>query len=110
MIALFSENYNLTIDELSDTKTPHAKARIVRQATLDGGVVMEHNGVAHGDRTFRIIASLTALQATTLRLMFENETVVYCVTGEGIFSGAIASLEDNRGDVNVEYYVKEKIE
>ena len=65
MIALFSANYNVTIDESLETELPHARARIIRQATLDGGVVLVHRGVSQGDRTFRIRGPVTRAQKAT---------------------------------------------
>lgn len=110
MIALFSESYNVALTDTGETKTPHATARINRQATLDGGVSFEHLGTCHGDRTFTIRAKVTALEAATVRLMHENETAVYCVTNEGLFSGAISAIKDERGFIDITYLVEDKIE
>ena len=110
MIALFSANYNVSIDENFSTELPHAQARIIRQATLDGGVVMVHRGVSHGDRTFRIRGQVTREQVATLRLMHENETQVYCAIEEGTFLGAISRLKVEVSALDLEFYVKEKCE
>ena len=88
MIALFSESYNVSIDEAPDTELPHAQARIVREATLDGDVAFEHNGVCHGDRSFRIRGPVTREQLADLRAMHETETAVWCAVEEGTFLGA----------------------
>jgi len=110
MIAVFSANHNVTIDENADTELPHARARINREATLDGGVAFEHNGVSHGDRSFRIRGAVTREQLADLRLMHETETVVYCAIEEGTFRGAISGLDAPIGVLDLEFYVLEKCE
>lgn len=110
MIALFSETYNVTIHESAETELPHAQARINREATLDGDVAFEHNGVSHGDRSFRIRGPVTRAQLADLRAMHETETEVWCAVEEGTFLGAISKLKAPLGVLDLEFYVKQKCE
>ena len=58
-------------------------SRISRQATLDGGVVITHSGVIHGDRTFDISADIDSDQKTILEYLHGNNTILRlsCLTG-----------------------------
>jgi hypothetical protein len=41
--------------------------------------------------------------------MLYSETVVYCATSEGVFSGAISQIQGRRGEVDIAFMVKEKL-
>jgi len=112
MIAIFSASYNVALTENSDTRLPHAEARIIRAATLDSdpGVVMIHRGTFHGDRTFKIRGSVTRDQEADLRAMHEAGAVAYCAIPEGTFQGFIHKMEVRYGVLDLEFYVKEKSE
>ncbi|OGC00146.1 hypothetical protein A2V82_16555 [candidate division KSB1 bacterium RBG_16_48_16] len=81
-----------------------------RTATLDGGCIIEDNGLSHSDRTFRIISSsLTKEDAALLGQMIEFYAVLYLSTPDGVFSGAIENLGYSNGTVTASFLVKEKL-
>ncbi|MFZ7127007.1 MAG: hypothetical protein ACOWWM_12720 [Desulfobacterales bacterium] len=111
MIALWSDNYSLVIDEdltASDMRAP--EARVQRDALIDGTVHIAHYGVSHGDRTFRISPrSITEAQEETLRAMQENDAAHYLGTGEGAFSGVLSGFGWNRGRYSITFLPDERM-
>ena len=83
--------------------------RVSRTATLDGGVVITHNGVVQGDRTLRVAATLTEADTLLLRDIFEEETEVTLACVDGLFRGALERLSGDEGRIELTFLVKEKI-
>jgi len=48
----------LVLDELHRSKMYDGRARVSRSATLDGGVVIDHQGYVAGDRTINLKVDL----------------------------------------------------
>lgn len=84
--------------------------RVSRTATLDGGCVIEDNGLSHSDRTFRIISSsLSEADVIHLNQLIGVYSILYISTREGIFKGVIETLGYNRGAGTISFLIKEKI-
>lgn len=84
--------------------------RVSRTATLDGGCVIEDNGLSHSDRTFRITASsLSEADVLHLNDLIGAYATLYISTREGIFSGVIENLGDSSGVMTLSFLVKEKL-
>lgn len=84
-------------------------ARVSRVATLDGGVVITHSGVVHGDRTFRISTTINTEQKTAIEYINENSTFVMISCSEGLFLGAISSIDTSTPELTMSFLAKEKI-
>lgn len=69
-----------------------ASARVSKTKTLDGGVVVVHNGFAEGDRKLNIKAILSKIEADILWNIFTTQTFVTVAIEEGVFNAVIRSL------------------
>ena len=96
-------------DESDDTTLGDWTARVSRTKTLDGGVWINNSGAVDGDRTFTIKALLTKAQADGLEYIFRNYQTVNLSCSQGFFSGSIYTLGINNGELNMQFYVKEKL-
>ncbi len=85
-------------------------ARISRMATLDGGVVIDHFGFVHGDRTFDIEARVDEAQAAIITQMRNNESLMHLSCAEGFFSCVVASCRIDNGDLILSVFIKEKLD
>lgn len=97
---------SIVINEKSESKLYDVMARVSRSKTLDSGVVIDHRGVVAGDRTLQIKCDLTEAEETTLRTLFENQTIVYISTKDGFYSGAIERLRGDDGAVEFSFLIK----
>lgn len=100
---------HVVIYENLDSDLSTMTARVTRSQTLDGGAVITHSGVSHGDRTLRIRAKLDEADAATLTAIHEDETLLYLSAPDGFFSGAIESLKIDGGDLTLSFLIKEKL-
>lgn len=99
----------LVLDELPRSKMYDGRARVSRSATLDGGVVIDHQGYVAGDRIISLKVELSQTDEATLKTLFENETLIYVATVDGFFSAAIESLSGNGGVLDVTILLKEAV-
>lgn len=83
-------------------------ARVSRQATLDGGAVIVHSGVSHGDRTFKINTKINAEQKALIEHIHQNSTLVLISCTEGLFLGAISTINTNNGTLTATILIKSK--
>lgn len=97
---------SIVINELIDSKLYDGTARVNRSATLNGGVVIDHQGYVAGDRTLRIRCELSEADETIIRTLFENETIVYVSTKDGFFSAAIERLQGDNGQLELSIMLK----
>lgn len=100
-----SEGY-LLINENSDSDVYNAEARISRTKTLDGGVVIDHRGFAHGDRNLNIKCNATAEDEAILRDLLENETLINISTADGFYEGSIKSINGINGSLTIIIWLK----
>ena len=84
------------------------QARIVRTATLDGGVYINHSGVADGDRTLNIRGKISESNGNKLWDIFNNYTTVLVSIPDGIYTAAIRKLKIEYGIVNITIYLENK--
>jgi len=90
----------------SDMET--LRPRVTRTATLDGGVVITHQGWSDGDRTLQIVARDMSLDdRDTLRTMVQNQTEFVLSCRHGCYRGAIDSARLDRDPVRIIFIVKE---
>ena len=83
-------------------------ARVSRQATLDGGAVITHSGVSHGDRTLRVECMVTAAQETTLKYIHQNSTSILVSIQDGVFLGAFSDFNIQNGKFKATILIKSK--
>ena len=91
----------------ADSEVFVSQPRIKRTATLDGGVVIDHQGYVIGDRTIDIRAAITEAQATEIWAMFKVNNYLILHTPDGSFYGVISDLKIDRGDMRLTFLVKE---
>ena len=101
-------NGSIVIYELAKSSFRESTARVQRTATLDGGVVLNHNGFSNGDSTFRILARLSEADSDIVWDLYALGTNVYLSCPEGYFLGAMKSLNIDNGDMVLTFLVKEK--
>jgi len=100
---------SLVIDELNTSRLYRGQARVGRYPTLDGSVIIDHQGFVTGDRTIQIACKLSEADESTLRTLFENETILNISTKDGFYSGAISVLNGDGGDVEFTILIKEVV-
>ena len=96
--------------ELDDGASELGKidARVSRQATLDGGAVITHSGVSHGDRTFKIKTKINARQKAAIEYIQANSVLVLVSCSEGLFLGSISSIDTSKPTLNMTILIKSK--
>jgi len=97
----------IVLAEMQGSKLYDGRARVSRSATLDGGVVIDHQGYVGGDRTLQLKVELSEADEAALKSLFENETLVYVSTENGFFSAAIEILSGDGGVLDVTILLKE---
>jgi len=102
-------NAGIRLQEEPGTRLYDVPARVGRTRTLDGGVVIVHNGVVHGDRTLRVRSTLSEAETLLLRAIYEQETEVTLSSSVGLFRGAIESLGGDGGQIDLSFFIKEKL-
>lgn len=70
-----------------------ASARVSKTKTLDGGVVVMHNGFADGDRSINVNAALSKTEADILWNIFTTQTFVTVAIENGVYNAVIKSLK-----------------
>jgi len=91
-----------------DSELSQIEARVSRQATLDGGCVITHSGVSHGDRTFRIKTKINAYQKAAIEHINANSVLVNISCSEGLFLGAISYLDTSTSKITMTILIKNK--
>lgn len=84
-------NDAIIINEI-DSQVKQASARVSKTKTLDGGVVVLHNGFSDGDRNLNISTSLSRVDADILWDIFTTQTFVNVAMDEGVFNAVIKSV------------------
>jgi len=67
-------------------------ARISKVKTLDGGVSVNHNGFADGDRSIDVNATLSESDADILWDIFTGETFVTVAIEDGVYNAVIKTV------------------
>lgn len=70
-----------------------ASARVSKTKTLDGGVVVVHNGFADGDRSINVDAKISKAEADILWDIFTTQTFVIVSIEDGVYNAVIKSLD-----------------
>ena len=91
-----------------DSELSQIKARVSRQATLDGGCVITHSGVSPGDRTFRIKTAISFDQKALIEHIHENSVLVNVSCSEGFFLGAISYIDTSTPKLTMTILIKTK--
>jgi len=86
-------------------------ARVSRTKTLDGGVHIHHGGVAAGDRTIKAkcYKAMPDADLSTLKSIFEDQTIVLISSRDGLFKGVISSLTDRYNKIELTLLLKESV-
>lgn len=105
---LFDPSGHITIMDTSKCNFGKKPARVSRSGTLDGGAVITHSGVSHGDRTFTLDCQITEAQETTMNYIHETATIILVSCSEGVFLGAISDLETYEGKLKAIILIKSK--
>ncbi|WP_319577665.1 hypothetical protein [uncultured Desulfobacter sp.] len=100
-------NGHVELDD-GDSKLSNIEARVARQATLDGGCVVTHSGVAHGDRKFEIRTEINADQKASIEYIHENSTLVNVACSEGFFLGVISLIDTSTPNLKMTILIKSK--
>jgi adenine C2-methylase RlmN of 23S rRNA A2503 and tRNA A37 len=100
------EDANVVLYEKANSDLYTADARIARAKTLDGGVVIDHQGFSHGDRTIRVVAEVSEDEEAILKSMMENETVIYISTRDGCYSGCIKTMTGDNGQITLTFWIR----
>lgn len=79
--------------------------RVSRSATLDGGCVIDNQGVSDSDRTFTIYATLNEQEASIVYNIASLYTEAIMSCNQGLFIGVISEI--NMGKIT--FLVKERI-
>ncbi len=85
------------------------QARISKSKTLDGAVVIVHNGFVEGDRSLDINGKLTRTEVTALWNIFSTQTFVNIAIDDGVFDGVISRLKVDSGQIQMQIEMKEKL-
>lgn len=96
----------LLIDADYNSKIYDATARVSRLGTLDGGVVIDHQGVVTGDRSIVVRCRLSEADEAIVRALFENETFIHIVTEGGFYTGVIQRIAGDNGDLAISLMIK----
>lgn len=100
------ESGAVIINENYSSRIYDAAARVNRQGTLDGDVIIDHQGVVSGDRSLSVRCSLTEDELAIVRTLFENETFITIATAGGCYTGVIARLSGDSGDITISLMLK----
>ena len=104
----FDLNGHIGIDALPGSTLGEHARRFNRVKTLDGSVVVNDGGFAHGDRTWSILLRATLATDGQLKYIVENHAQVRVTTREGTFI-AVPSYEDGQPYSTLQLYVTDKL-
>jgi len=109
-ISTLTQNSNgyLVIHEKKSSEMNNLPGRVARTKTLDGGVYINHSGVAEGDRTLSIIALMTEADRARLVNIYKTETFVRVYAPDGVYQAAISSVRRQKADTVITIFIKEK--
>jgi hypothetical protein len=97
---------NVVLYEKANSDVYAADARVARTKTLDGGVVLDHQGFSHGDRSIRIVVDVSEDEEAILKSMMENETIIYISTRDGCYSGCIKTMTGDNGEITLTLWIR----
>jgi len=113
MIAISRPTYDLDgcviLDELPSSALETFTARVTRDATLDGGVVVCHYGVCDGDRTLTVAASPDEATASSLRRLFSTAELLHVSAADGFYRAALADLAFSGENVSVTLLIADRL-
>lgn len=75
---------------------------------MDGGSIIDNQGFSAGDRTFEIVAEVDETMEDLLWSNFQGETFMILSCRDGVFYGAIDSMEIDRGQLNMKFLAQEQ--
>lgn len=107
--SLTGSNDGVIFEELTESTFKKIQPRIAKSMTLDGGVFIDHRGVANGDREFSIKAILDETTAAALQNLHENETLVNISCIQGFYLGAISYLAIDNGNLDMTFWVSDSV-
>ena len=99
---------HLVIYEKKSSQMDDRPARVSRIKTLDGGVYINHSGVAAGDRTLNVVVRLSDADRERLLTIYETETFVRVSFPDGMFTAVISSVRRQNADTLITLMLNEK--
>ena len=115
MISISAPTYDplgiVRIQDAPSSDIDTVRRRVSRAKTLDGGVVVNAGGFAHGDRDLRVTwrPKSSAEYAAVQRLVRLYPQLIVS-TREGVFTCAPATLESRSGEATLSLLVIERAE
>jgi len=114
MIAISAPTYDtagsIRIQELPSSDTDTVRRRVNRVRTLDGGVVVNDGGFAHGDRDLLIRFKPTQAQFDAVQRLVRLYPQLDVSTRDGVFRCAPNTLETRNGETTLALLVIERME
>ena len=86
-----------------------ATKRVTRRATLDSGCVITNTGYSDSDRTLNVRANVTKAQGDQAWEMFQQYSLLTFAVNDGVFVGAIETMNIQNGKLDMTVLVKEKL-
>ena len=102
-------NSPLELEILPESTLQEMSRRVTRSQTLDLGVSIVDNGFCHGDRTLRVKARVTEIQAELLLYLIRTYSLLSFSMPDGLFSGVIETCTNDSGEVSFSILVNEKL-
>lgn len=114
MISLSSVTFDLdgsvVLHNTDRSDLTNTERRVTRTATLDGGVVLADMGYVDGDRTLRVSVRNPSLELEGQTAYLQRTYPLVIMTcREGGFLGTIATMQHRRGELSIDFLVKEKL-
>lgn len=84
------------------------EARVSRVKTLDGNVLMTHEGFNAGDSDLLVkVTNASAAEESTLKTIFETDTLVGISCRDGYYHGAISQIRARSGQIDFKFTIKD---
>jgi len=115
MISISALTYDpagsIRLQELPSSDIDTVRRRVSRRATLDGGVVVNDGGFAHGDRNLLVRFRPTSrAQYDAVQRMVRLYPQLNVSTRDGVFRCAPNTLETRNGETTLALFVIERME
>jgi len=101
-------NGNIIFKSYFNSNLKSNTARVARNSTLDGSVVINHLGVVDGDRTFIINTYLDEAESDRLWSIFNTTKFILLSTEEGLFYSVIQTIQLKDGKAKLTILVHSK--
>ena len=98
-------------EDAENTSLTPPQTRASRTKCLNATVHIQHSGVVDGDRTFSIVVkNATEAEYEFMKYLQNNYTSALVSCREGVFSGLIESVRIPKGNLNITFWVNERLD